>query len=975
VGQYRLENYSTSNGLPQNTISAITQTRDGYLWFATYDGLVRYDGVRFTIFDKGNSDGIDGNRLSAMCEDGQGQLWVQTVEGGIFRYREGSFTSFTGKYGIKNVGRIQCAQNGFPIIFMDNDKKGMWTEKDGLGEVEPRLLTEYVDRSKTRWVFDKDKVIRVKADGGQKVFPVLISSEEFLRFRYEDRAGNMWFGTRSDVVYQIVGENLNRYSKENGLPSETQVIIGGEDNEGNLWLSGEKELFRYKEGKFTVYPAKDYLNSNQIRVVFCDREGTIWVGTGGRGLYRLTREFLRSYGEKDGLLNDNVYPIYEDRTGSIWVGSNQSGMVRFSNEKLTGFPIVKPYSARNQPAVITTPADKREKANVQSFYEDNQGRLWVGLGGGLVYYKDGKLVDVSNMVTGSPDVIYQDRAGNLWFGTEKGLFKESSGNVKSYSTNDGLPNNAITVIHEDREGRFWVGTRDGFAKRDGERFIAITTKEGLAGNRVRSLYEDAEGVLWIGTFDSGLSRYKEGRFTNYTVKNGLFNSGVFAILEDGHGNFWMSSNRGIYRVSRQQLNDFAQGKISTIHCVAYGSQDGMLSTECNGGRQPAGVKARDGKLWFPTQGGVVVIDPETVPYNAQAPLPVIESVVVDRDKESLTNEVTIEPFQTDLEITYTAPSSIKAEYINFKYKLEGLNEEWIEAGTRRTVHYSHLPPGNYTFRVIAANSDGVWSESGTTLKVNMKPYFYQTRTFLILIGLSIIGIAILAYRYRVGLLHKRHEQQQAFSRRLIESQEGERKRIATGLHDSLGQQLLIIKNWVMLELSIRQESPSREALNEISTTATQAIKEVREIIYDLRPYQLDKIGLTSTIKSMVDKVAAASNIKFNIEVGDIDNLFDYDSEITLYRIVQECINNIIKHSEATEANVLIERNGKIVNLTIEDNGRGFSPDAMTKKSKTGGLGLTGMNERVRMLGGKQTIQSIPNNGTKITITIEIEKPK
>ncbi len=724
------------------------------MWFATYDGLVRYDGVRLTIFDKGNSEGISSNRLLVLTEDNEGSLWVGTVDGGMFRYHQGKFKYFSTEQGLWSfIGRIHITKDGLPLVYTGDGKHGVWSKQNTLLETDPRLLREFVDRSNSRWVFDNGDVVRFK-DGQEKRFSLKLKEEEFSRFHYEDREGNMWFSKLADGLYQIVGEKVIHFTKEIEQMPDNYLRFGGEDGEGNLWIYSEHNFYRFKDGVFTRYSSMEYLNSKNLRTIFCDREGTIWIGTDERGVFRLTKKFLTTYTENEGLLNNNIYPIFEDSEGKIWLGTNQSGMTSYTAGKFTVFPLTRPRRDLKQKTELTRVDDKRPKVNVQSFYQEKNGRMWIGIGGGLITFEKGKVTDVSELIEGSADVIYKDREENLWFGTEKGLFKKSKsdGKIKGYKMSDGLPNNAITVIREDRQYRVWIGTRDGFARREGERFIPITTKDGLVGNRIRSLYEDSEGVLWIGTFDSGLSRYKDGKFTNYTVKEGLFNNGVFVILEDNHGNFWMSSNRGIYRVSKKQLNDFAEGKIRKINSVAYGNEDGMLSTECNGGRQPAGVKARDGKLWFPTQSGAVVIDPEIVPYNSQAPLPIIETVVIDRDKVGFENSIEIEPYQTDLEISYTAPSSMKAEFIHFKYKLDGLNADWIEAGTRRTVHYSHLPPGNYTFRVIAANSDGVWSESGTTLKVNMKPYFYQTNAFLVVCVFVALASGLIIYSLRVRRL-------------------------------------------------------------------------------------------------------------------------------------------------------------------------------------------------------------------------------
>ncbi len=765
--QYRLDHFTPNNGLPQSTVSAITQSRDGYLWFATYDGLVRYDGLRFSIFNKGSVGDISSNQFLTLCEDGRGTLWAGTVDGGLVRYRDGVFTSLTTKQGLPNnfVGRIQRAEDGLPIFFLDGGEKNYlrwgaggsltaanifyWTDNDTLAAVEPSKLGEYVDRSKARWVLEPGRLLRFRGEE-QTVFPVSLTPDEFFRFRYEDRAGNLWFGTQTNEVYLVTGDHLRHYAKLDGVPSDTRIKIAGEDSEGNVWLHSERRVMRYRDGQFIVYTAKDGIESHHIRAVFCDREGIIWVGTNDKGLYRLSRQFLTAYSQSDGLLNNIIYPICEDRAGNIWMGSG-GGLTRFVDGSFTSYPLAKPLQKNQSGYFVASPTDKLARVGVGALCADHQGRLVVGADQ-LIVFQNGRFTNWHEKIKNVPAIL-QDRAANLWIATTgSGLFKERAGRLTSYTVKDGLPSDNVTVLLEDQHSNLWVGTRNGIARLEGEHFTSYTTDDGLVGNRIRSLYEDSDGALWIGTFDSGLSRLKDGRFTNYTEQNGLFNNGVFQILEDRRGNFWISCNRGIYRVSRQQLNDYADGKSTVINCVAYGTQDGMLSVECNGGRQPSGIKAHDGKLWFPTQGGVVVIDPEVVPYNLQTPLVTIESVVVDRTNTNFKNGLRIEPGQSDLEVNYSAPSSIKAEYIQFKYKLIGLNNDWIDAGTRRSVRYSHLPPGRYTFKVIAANSDGVWNETGATLEVYMKPYFYQTRWFFALCVIGSIALALSVFALRVHQL-------------------------------------------------------------------------------------------------------------------------------------------------------------------------------------------------------------------------------
>jgi signal transduction histidine kinase len=434
----------------------------------------------------------------------------------------------------------------------------------------------------------------------------------------------------------------------------------------------------------------------------------------------------------------------------------------------------------------------------------------------------------------------------------------------------------------------------------------------------------------------------------------------------------MSSNQGIYRVSRKELEDFAAGRTAMVTSTAFGKSDGMLITECNGGRQPAGIKTRDGKLWFPTQDGVAIIDPEAVPFNSQPPAVVIESAWLQGASVPLDGGLRLSPRQENLEIRYTGLSFIKPEQIRFRYRLEGLDKDWTEAGTRRAAYYPYLPPGHYTFRVIAANSENVWSEQGAAIEIVVLPPFYRTWWFVGLLGFGLAVIGFALFQRRVAELKREHTAQQEFSRRLIVSQESERRRIAAELHDSLGQHLLIIKNRAALgEQFAPAPSQARKQFDEITLSAAKAIGEVRAIAYNLRPLNLERLGLTAVLEEMIENVSSAVAIPFSTDIEPLDNLFTPEDEISFYRIIQESINNIIKHSGATKANIEIWREDGQLHAAVRDNGHGFDPAAVTNGAGSRKLGLTSISERVRMLGGAYTINSTAQQGTTLDIKIPI----
>jgi signal transduction histidine kinase/streptogramin lyase len=801
-----------------------------------------------------------------------------------------------------------------------------------------------------------------------KVFHYLLPGEwprGTLTSANQDPNGIIWLATPDGKLAKLSRGRWSKIIRTSGqqteLPLPSDLASTYRDSRGNLWNIGVAThpvtgLLRYLSLPSRGQPQKIAFNS-----FFEDREGRIWLATDGQGLYRIRQQAISVFSKEDGLPGRNIYPIYQDRTGAIWIGTWDAGLVRLSGGEVTTFSIV----------------DGLLSKRINSISEDREGVLWVGTPAGLHRMQNGRFELVQNeSLQGLDEVraIHQDREGTLWFGTGQGLVRCQGGRWSVITSKDGLAGDDARVIIDGHTGNLWIGGYGGLTRLNHGEFRRWTQSDGLPSNAVRSLYEDREGVLWIGTYDGGLGRLENDRLTRYTMREGLFNNGVFQILEDSRGYLWMSCNRGIYRVQKSDLNEFAMGKRRAISSIAYGKSEGMRNAECNGGLWPAGVRTRKGELWFPTQDGVAIIDPDRVTVNLHPPPVVVESISMDRQPVEVDKVIRIPPGGQNLEIQYTALSLLNSDQIKFKYKMESLDRDWVEAGTRRTAYYSHLPPGNYVFTVIAANSDGVWNTQGKSLPVVVLPPFYRTWWFMTLAFATAAGAGWLAWRFRLSQLQRANAAQQAFSRQLIASQEAERKRIAGELHDSLGQSLAIIKNRALLSLSTPSDHErAMEQLREISEASTEAIHELKEIAHDLRPYQLDRLGFTSAIESMIRNMTEAHDLRLTLQLDQIDDLFSSEAEINIFRIVQESTNNVAKHAEATEAAVTIRRDLGIVQIVVRDNGRGFIPGAEAVNGGIGrGFGLTGMVERARLLGGSCDVSSIPGQGTTITISIPLK---
>ena len=968
--QYQFDAWTADNGLPQNSIRGIRQTPDGYLWLATLDGLARFDGVRFTVFNKSNSPGIDSNRFESLYENRNGDLWLRTENSGVTRYRQGHFTTYTTQHGLpNNLVQGVAGDEAGNLWVLSGDSIAQWQEAAGrFIDVTPKGLKTY---GAFRWegqggfwgcdhagihIFVKGRVVAYR-------LPPWLSGCRITSAE-QDWDGAIWLETSDGRLASI---RNGKVQDEGAEISGIEARIAYRDRGGISWKMGlARQLIRTMN-----YRPSGRQEKISVFSLCEDREGNLWLGTDGQGLYRVRRQPISVYSRQHGLADRNVYPIYQDRAGAIWIGAWPSGLSRFKDGKFTNY----------------TPTDGLP-SNLTALAEDREGHLWAAGSEGLRMFQGGRFRQPSGPVLPErteTHAIHQDREGTFWFGTTHGLVRYKDGLSRLYTARDGLAGDDVRAIVDGSAGNLWIGGYGGLTRFANGRFTGFTERDGLPSNTVRSIYEDSGGVLWIGTYDGGLGRFKDGKFTSYTMRQGLYNNGVFQILEDARGNFWMSCNRGIYRVSKQELNEFADGARRTVTSIAYGKGDGLLNVECNGGTWPAGIKAHDGKLWFPTQDGVAVIDPETMPSNPQPPPVMIESFLVDHEPVPFDRPLKIAPGKANFEIGYTALSFINSEHIRFKYKLEGLDPGWNDAGPRRTAYYSHMPPGGYVFRVIAANSDGVWSAEGQRLSIAVLPPLYRTWWFVTLACMGAAALMSLVWRRRVAQLTRVQAAQQAFARQLIVSQESERKRIAAELHDSLGQRLVVIKNLALMFLrsSASTSGGNSDALRqieEISAEASHAIGEVKEISYNLRPYQLDRIGLTKALEALARTAAASSPISFTADIDDIDGFFPQESEINFYRIVQESVNNIVKHSEAGRASVSIQRGPARLRLVIHDNGKGFTPGASNPDrynpnshhpdSRRGGFGLIGISERVQLLGGGIAIQSSPGKGTTMTIEID-----
>jgi ligand-binding sensor domain-containing protein/signal transduction histidine kinase len=939
----------TENGLPQNTVQAIAQTRDGYLWIGTQEGLAKFNSTSFVVFDKENTAELRSNDIRALLEDHNGALWISTSYG-LVKAQNGSFTAFTTAEGLpdNSIGPLAEAPDGSLWIATDTGlvrySNNSFTSTPIEQLKNSSIQTLFQDRNGLLWVGTSRGLICLSGD---KVVETKVSRElqgRSVSAVIEDNAGRFWFGT-DDGLVGLAGDQVVSLSSANGLP-DNRVNNLSADRTGSIWVATNRGLARVRfDNKATVTVAEG-LSSNLILSVFEDREGNLWIGTESGGLNVLRDKKFTTFTTRQGLASDLVKAIYQDKSGAIWIGTNGGGLSVLKDGKITNF----------------TTKDGLSSDVVLSLFGDANGTMWIGTPDGLNEYRDGRFTTLTVADGLSSDLarsLYVDGSGSLWVGTRNGLNRYRNHEFTTFTTADGLPSDFIGAILEDSQGRLWVGTKAGLSEFKNNRFTNFTTKEGLSNDVIISLHEDADRNIWIGTNGGGLNRLKDGRIVSYSTRNGLLDNVVYRILEDNQGYLWFSSPKGIFKIALKELNDFADGKTQQLGVSSYGTSDGMLTRECSGGGYPAGWKGSDGRLWFSTIKGVAMIDPGNLQFNKEPPPVAVEQVRVDDQAITMASGQQLSPATTRLEFLYTALSFVAPEKVKFKYKLEGFDPDWIDGGTRRSASYTNLRPGNYVFRVQASNNDGVWNEQGAAFQFYLRPHFYQTYWFYALLVLLLAVAVWQLYRLRVRSMQAQFDAVLA-----------ERTRIARDIHDNLAQEMLGIS--VQLEVVARTMPSGAEVaqthLNRVRMLVRHGIAEARRYVWDLRSQALDNSDLPTALAETARRLTADSSVEAKVEVTGAFRQLERSVEDNLLRISQEAINNAVNHGEPDHINVTLTFDINRVQLSVKDNGRGFDPGAA---DKNGHFGLVGMQERAARIGGTLNIVSSVNNGTEVIVDVPI----
>ena len=966
--------WPVEDGLQQNAITAIVQSRAGYLWLGTYHGLARFDGVKFTIFDSSHTPGLKNSRVTSLYEDSDGVIWIGHETGEVTRLTGGEFRPVNLKDGwpggpieaittdenkdlwlLNNNGLLFRLRDGHLVTAPGGASPGqpasltretsgrLWIVSNGMaaGLEAGTLVPAQFDaanpppfyekvlpaRDGGLWVLGNGRIREWRDNRWVKDLGACPCESGFVTLLLETRSGALLAGTLRDGLYILTpGLQPLHFSRTNGL-SHDWVRSLCEDHEGNIWIGTGAGLATLRARKVKMLSPPDGWQGRAVLSFSLTTDSAAWIGTEGAGLYNYQQGKWDRFTESSGLGNLFVWSVLQTKRGELLAGTWGGGLLIHRG---TRFEAQEPLNS------ITAP--------VLSLYEARGGELWIGTVSGLHRYEAGKLT---------------------WFAGKEKLH---------------LPD--VRAIAQSPDGTIWFGMAGGGlgSYKDGN-LRQFMKQDGLISDFVLSLYADSDGTLWIGTEENGLGRLKLGKFSSVGMEQGLGDSLICQIVDDGAGNLWLGSHQGILRASKADLSRCAEGEAKSVRCLSYGKAEGMASLICSGGFQPGACKAADGRLWFPTTKGLAIVDPANVSTNPVRPPVVIEELLVEGKaiEYGSTVPLKIPPGKQRFELHYTALSFAAPDKVRFQYKLDGLEKGWIDAGTRRIALYSYLPPGSYTFHVIACNNDDLWNEAGASLAFTVLPQFWQTWWFqgisavcgAAAFGFGVVWVARRRLRRKLELAHR----QRAIER--------ERTRIAKDIHDDLGASLTRI---TLLSQSARGEldDPPRAAadLDRIYGTARELTRAMDEIVWAVNPKHDTLDSLATYLGRFAQDFLGTAGIRCRLRLPVELPTWPLTAEVrhNLFLAFKESLNNVVKHAAASEVQVLLRVEPEAFVLSVKDDGCGMALDLTEAKTDHGpgriaeGNGLENMRQRLEEIGGTCNIQSAPRAGTKVTFLVPINVP-
>jgi ligand-binding sensor domain-containing protein/AraC-like DNA-binding protein len=776
VEQYLVDQWEIANGLSSNSIISINQTQDGYLWIATSKGLLRFDGLKFSpihFTDYGGNNGQENTIPDTLFVDKQGILWIGSSAGlTSYKYQADQFQTLTTADGLTKdrIRHIKEDIKGnlwisFFTSYLDRYSSGKFTAFNASNGLDGKKINAIVEDAKGNLLFGtREEGVFVYREGKFSKYPITGLDNSIIISMHVDRGGELWIGTNNGLL-RINEKGTEKFTSRDGLSNDYVTYII-EDNDNNLWVGTVKGLNRIKKSRDNTLHFESILNPYTIACIFEDKEKSLWVGTFDSGIRRLKDGKFVSYAPGKIPQEEIIFSLFEDSRGDTWIGTLGGKLFRCRGSEYIESVGLPPISG----------------TGITCISDDAAGNLWLGTNGnGVFQRKGGTLVQLTiregladNLVTS----ITRDSRGNLWFCTFDGVSCYANGVMTSLNSRGGLLGKMVHNVYEDKQKNIWIAGDKGITfLKEGK-----IAKENLAfylqDIPVTCIYEDpaasetgagsSAGVFWMATHGAGLKRFKNNVITSFTTDEGMATNFLYQFFEDPQENFWLMSDSGILRVDKKELNHFADsrgaGEKNIINCTAFGISDGMKSIEFNNQlSRNSALKTAKGEIWFITKKGITIVNPMKIQINKIPPPVVIEKVLFNEQAiafRGLNSDEDAHTFKgvTDLQFQFTAPTFLAPEKIKFKYRLEGFDNEWVflPPAKERTAHYKDLAPGVYTFKVVAGNNEGIWTQTGDAVTFNLKTVFYKTLIFRIIIILILIAAAAAGfYFYKKQLLKKK----------------------------------------------------------------------------------------------------------------------------------------------------------------------------------------------------------------------------
>ncbi len=985
-----IRTWRTGEGLPADSVTAIIQTRDGFLWVGTSAGLVRFDGVKFTEITSAEFSTASSIHVTALCEDSQGHLWIGTQGDGLFELAHGKISQFTKARGLLDESITSLAADNQGAVWIGT-KSGLnvstgkelksFTPRDGLPD--ELVSGVHVARSGTVWITTRVGMCRF-IDGHLQPYPLRTESQgrspEYVG-AYEDRRGNVWAFGDTYLINLAEGKRFNYFRGNEATSVRIWSLCEGTD--GRLWIgTSGRGLFCFGDNRFQPVILGDR-SPYDVRAICEDREGNLWLGTSGGGLVQLRPQPVRIMRAGQGLPASSPTALALDAGGRLLVGLQRGGLFageagRFERFESSGGLEVHDF--------------------ISSLCVARDGVVWAGtLGGGVYGLRSGRGVRFTTANGLSDDLVLSvcaDADGSVWAGTGAGtLHRFTATNAMRFDTTDGLPGSPVTVLLPAASGGVWLGTEEGSLLR-GERgkFAIALPAERLGRWPILALYEGEQGRLWIGTAGSGLACLANGLSFSWNAANGVPSDVVAGIVEDAARNLWLATGAGIYRVNRNAVEKSLTGSQTPLACKLISDAKTACESTTPFGATRA-LLASEGNLWFATSEGLLNVDARQ-PEMESASLPVyLESASLNgRPPFSLLRAggwsavgsnnalVTVHGDLSSLDVWFTALSFSAPEKIRFRHKLEGSDADWVDDGTTRFAHYSRMPYGRYQFRVAARNADGPWEEGATPFAVEVPTPIYFRSWAIILYAISaaalVAGVVRVVSHRRLRRALAQLEQQQSLER--------ERMRIARDMHDDMGSKLTKI-SFLSEHAKVEAESggPLAGKIESIAETSRELLQTMDEIVWVVNPRNDTLEQLAAYLGHYAVEYFQTTSVECDLRLPRVlpDHALSSEARHNLFLAFEEALNNVLKHSSASSVKVEMLANAPDFEIQIADNGRGFDVPVFSATNSSlrntrgghGGNGLRNMRQRLADIGGECLIRSQPGSGTTVSMRIHLAR--